>query len=138
VAWIALIADPDLAFSEMVVPSIVVGVGASMAIPTSANAVVGAVAAEAVGKAAGTNGLLRELGGVFGVAVAVAVFAGAGTYASAQAFSEGFAAAMGVAAGLALIGALAALTLPGRRPTTDPVPMEAVPARESGRQSWGR
>jgi EmrB/QacA subfamily drug resistance transporter len=130
-AWIALLADPDLAFSEMVVPSIVVGVGASMAIPTSANAVIGAVATDAVGKAAGANGLLRELGGVFGIAVAVAVFAGAGTYASAQAFTEGFSAAMGVAAGLSLIGAIAGLTLPGRRPTTEAAPIDAVPALDA-------
>jgi hypothetical protein len=65
-----------------------------------ANAVVGAVATVAVGKAAGANGLLRELGGVFGVALAVTVFAGAGGYASPEAFTEGFAAAIGVAAAM--------------------------------------
>jgi EmrB/QacA subfamily drug resistance transporter len=113
--WLALIAEPGLAFSEMLAPSIVAGVGASAAIPTSANAVVGAVGVEAVGKAAGANGMLRELGGVFGIAVAVAVFAGAGSYASAQAFSDGFAPAIGVAAGLSLAGALAGLALPARR-----------------------
>ena len=37
-----------------------------------------------VGKAAGANTMLRELGGVFGIAVTVAVFAGAGGYASPQ------------------------------------------------------
>jgi EmrB/QacA subfamily drug resistance transporter len=116
--WIALLADPGLAFGEMVIPSIVTGIGASMAIPTSANAVVGAVATEAVGKAAGANGLLRELGGVFGIAVTVAVFAAAGSYASAEAFTEGFAPAIAVAAGLSLLGALAGLALPGGRPAT--------------------
>jgi MFS family permease len=113
--WLALIADPGLAFSEMVVPSIVTGVGASMAIPPSANAVVGAVAIEGVGKAAGANGMLRELGGVFGIAIAVAVFAGAGSYASAEAFSNGFATAIGVAAALSLAGAIAGAALPGMR-----------------------
>jgi EmrB/QacA subfamily drug resistance transporter len=113
-AWLALIAGPGLAFSEMLAPSIVTGVGASMAIPPSANAVVGAVGSEAVGKAAGANGMLRELGGVFGIAVAVAVFAGAGSYASAQAFSDGFAPAIGVAAGLSLLGAVVGCALPER------------------------
>jgi EmrB/QacA subfamily drug resistance transporter len=112
--WIALIADPQLGFGELVAPSIVTGLGASMAIPTSANAVVGAVATGAVGKAAGANGLLRELGGVFGIAIAVAVFAAAGSYASAEAFTDGFAAAIGVAAGLSLVGAVTGLALPGR------------------------
>ena len=35
--------------------------------------------------------MMRELGGVFGIAVAVAVFAGAGSFASAEAFTDGFA-----------------------------------------------
>jgi hypothetical protein len=47
--------------------------------------------------------------------VAVAVFAGAGSYASAQAFVDGFAPAVGVAATMAFLGAIAALGLPGRR-----------------------
>jgi EmrB/QacA subfamily drug resistance transporter len=114
-AWLAVIAEPGLAFTEMLAPSIVTGLGASAAIPTSANAVVGAVSTEAVGKAAGANGMLRELGGVFGIAVAVAVFAGAGSYASAAAFSDGFAAAIGVAAVLSLAGAVTGLALPARR-----------------------
>jgi EmrB/QacA subfamily drug resistance transporter len=113
-AWLAVIAEPGLAFTEMLAPSIVTGLGASAAIPTSANAVVGAVSMDAVGKAAGANGMLRELGGVFGIAVAVAVFAGAGSYASAAAFSDGFAAAIGVAAALSMAGALTGLWLPAR------------------------
>jgi EmrB/QacA subfamily drug resistance transporter len=111
-AWLALIASPGLSFSELLAPSIVAGLGASAAIPTSANAVVGAVAVDAVGKAAGANGMLRELGGVFGIAVAVAVFAGAGSYASAAAFSDGFAEAIAVGAGLSLAGAVTGLALP--------------------------
>ena len=113
--WVALIAEPGLAYGELVVPLIVTGVGASTAIPTSANAVVGAVGVEAVGKAAGANGMLRELGGVFGIAIAVAVFAGTGGYASAEAFSDGFAPAIGVAAALSLAGALAGLAMSARR-----------------------
>ena len=97
-----------------------------MAIPTSANAVIGSVAVDAVGKAAAANGLLRELGGVFGVAVAVAVFAGAGGYASAEVFADGFAAAIGVAAGLSLIGALAGAALPTRPPASEVAPTGAA------------
>jgi EmrB/QacA subfamily drug resistance transporter len=125
--WIALIAEPDLAFSALVAPSIVTGIGTSMAIPTSATAVVGAVPREAIGKAAGANGLLRELGGVFGVAVAVAVFAGAGSYASADVFTDGFGAAIGVGGGLSLLGALAGLALPARTRAAEALPMDAVP-----------
>jgi EmrB/QacA subfamily drug resistance transporter len=113
-AWIALIAGPDLAYSELVIPLIVAGVGVSMAIPSGQNSVVGSVELEAVGKAAGANSMMRELGGVFGIAITVAVFAGAGSYVSAEAFTDGFAAAIGVAAALSLAGAAAGLALPSR------------------------
>jgi hypothetical protein len=62
---------------------------------------------------------MRELGGVFGIAVAVAVFAGAGSYASPQAFTDGFAPAVGVAAALALIGAVAGSFLPSHRQSAE-------------------
>ena len=113
-AWIAQIADPSLAYSELVVPMVIGGVGISMAIPAAQNSVVGAVALEAVGKAAGTNSMMRELGGVFGIAITVAIFAGAGGYATPQTFTDGFAPAMAAAAALALVGALAGSALPGR------------------------
>ena len=77
--WVALIADPGLTYSEFVLPSVVAGIGVSMAIPAAQNSVVGSFALEDLGKAAGANSMMRELGGVFGIAVAVAVFAGAGS-----------------------------------------------------------
>jgi EmrB/QacA subfamily drug resistance transporter len=116
-AWLALIAEPGMTYSQMLAPFIVGGVGVSMAIPAAQNSVLGSVAESALGKAAGTNSMMRELGGVFGVAIVVAVFAGAGSYASAQAFVDGFSPAILVAAGLALGGAAAGLALPGRRAT---------------------
>ena len=130
-AWIATIAEPELAYAEMIPPLIVAGIGVSAAIPAAQNSVVGAVPAEAIGKAAGTNSTMRELGGVFGIAVAVAVFAGAGSYASAAAFSDGFAPAIAVSAGLSLIGATAGLALPGRRSPKGAPPAEPVPALET-------
>ena len=49
----------------------------------------GAVPATEAGKASGIYSTLRELGGVFGIALLVAVFTGAGGYASPQAFTTG-------------------------------------------------
>src|ERR687887_176368 len=100
--WIALIADQGLSYSQFLLPSIVAGIGVSMAIPAAQNSVVGSVALEDVGKAAGANSMMRELGGVFGIAVAVAVFAAAGSYASPAAFLDGFAPAIAVVARLTL------------------------------------
>jgi len=132
-AWLALIAEPGMAYSEMLAPFVVAGVGISMAIPAAQNSVVGSIATEAIGKAAGANSMMRELGGVFGIAIAVAVFAGAGGYASAETFTDGFAPAIGVAAGLALAGAIAGLALPGRRAVTAAAParVQPVPALEA-------
>jgi MFS family permease len=128
--WIALIADPGLTYSEFVLPSVVAGVGVSMAIPSAQNSVVGSVAHDDVGKAAGANSMMRELGGVFGIAVAVAVFGGAGSFASPDAFLDGFAPAIGVVAALSLAGAIVALALPGRRRAADPVSVGPVPVLE--------
>ena len=114
-AWIGLIAAPGRAYPELVAQLIVAGCGVSMAIPATQNAVISSVAAGDIGKASGTFGTLRQLGGAFGVAILAAVFAGVGSFGSAQAFSNGFAAALGVSAALSLLGALAGLVLPGRR-----------------------
>jgi MFS family permease len=127
-AWLAMIADPGLAYSQILPPFIVAGVGVSMAIPAAQNSVVGSIGDDAIGKAAGANSMMRELGGVFGVAVAVAVFAAAGSYASPAAFTEGFGPAIAVAAGLSLIGAVAGLALPGRRQAAAAAPIGAVGA----------
>jgi EmrB/QacA subfamily drug resistance transporter len=113
-AWLALVAAPDLAYTAMVVPLVVAGAGCSAALPVSQAAVVGAVRDAEVGKAAGTNNMLQELGGAFGVAVAVALFAGTGSYSSAEAFTDGFGPAIGGCAALSLLGLVAALAVPRR------------------------
>jgi hypothetical protein len=86
-----------------------------MAIPSAQNSVVGSATLESAGKLAGINSMMRELGGVFGIALAVAVFASFGSYASAGAFVDGFGPAIAVSSGLALLGALCGLALPSRR-----------------------
>jgi hypothetical protein len=112
----------------MLAPFIVAGVGVSMAIPAAQNSVVGSVSDAAIGKAAGANSMARELGGVFGVAIVAAVFAASGSYASPASFVDGFGPAIGVAAALSLVGALAGLALPGRRPAARNLVAPAVEA----------
>src|SRR5262245_38109400 len=114
-AWIALIAAPDLAYATLVAPLIIAGAGVSMAMPAAQNAVLSSVAQTEIGKASGTFNMLRFLGGVSGIAIAVAVFAGSGNFGSPQAFSAGFVAAIGVAAVLSLLGAFAGMWQPARR-----------------------
>jgi EmrB/QacA subfamily drug resistance transporter len=114
--WIALIARPDLAYVQLVAPLVLSGAGVAMSLPAAQSAVLRSVEREDMGRASGAFSMVRQLGGSFGVAMLVAVFAGAGGYGSAQAFSDGFAPAIAACAGLALAAALAASALPGRRP----------------------
>jgi predicted MFS family arabinose efflux permease len=116
-AWVALIAHAGMDYAQMIPPLMVAGVGISMSFPAAQNSVVGSVPPEAIGKAAGTNSTMRELGGVLGIALGVAAFAAAGSYASPAQFSDGFVAAMGVASGLSLLAALAGAALPARAAT---------------------
>jgi EmrB/QacA subfamily drug resistance transporter len=129
--WIASIADPAMDYSELIAPLIVAGVGISMAIPSAQTSVVAAVARADLGKAAGANSTMRELGGVFGIAIAVAVFAGAGSYASPAEFSDGFGPAVYVSAALGLLGAAAGLALPGRRAAAAPQPTPVTAVEEA-------
>jgi MFS family permease len=113
--WIGAIAVPDVAYGKLVAPLIVAGAGISMAMPPAQNAVLNSVGPTEIGKASGTYNMLRLLGGTFGIAIVVAVFAATGSFSSPEAFSAGFAPAIGVAAGLSLLGAVAGMWQPGRR-----------------------
>ncbi|GIJ69749.1 MFS transporter [Virgisporangium ochraceum] len=112
--WLAAVATAGVDYGTLVGPLVVAGVGIALVFPTTADAVVAAVPPEDSGVAAGTNSALREVGGVFGVAVLAAVFASYGGYASPAAFTDGFRAAMVVAALVPLVGAVAAALAPGR------------------------
>ena len=112
--WIALVAEAGMSYSTLIPPLIVAGVGISMSFPAAQNSVVSAVPEEAIGKAAGTNSTMRELGGVLGIAIGVAAFAGAGGYATPADFSDGFVAAITVAAALSVAAALCGAALPSR------------------------
>ena len=123
-AWIALIAEPDLAYPQLIPPLVISGCGISMAMPASQNAILGAVSPADVGTASGTYNMLRQLGGVFGVALMATVFSAAGGYTDPREFTDGFSPAMTVAAVLSLIGAVAALGAATK--TTAPSPQTAV------------
>ena len=132
--WIALLARPHLPYIQMVIPLVLSGAGVAMSLPAAQSAVLGAVEPQDIGRASGAFSTLRQLGGAFGVAVLVAVFAGAGGYGSPQAFSDGFVAAIATCGGLALAAALAGSALPGRRPawalaTAQPLPSPALDGR---------
>ena len=126
ILWLAEVAKAGMGYGSTIGPFIVGGVGVSMAIPSGQSSAISAVGEDAIGKAAGANSTMRELGGVFGIATTVAVFASRGSYASGDAFLHGFRAAMFTAAGISLAGAVAGALLPTRRPATVSVAPQPV------------
>jgi EmrB/QacA subfamily drug resistance transporter len=112
--WVALIAKPGVSYLELVTPLTVAGIGISMCFPTVANAVLGSVPDSEVGVASGVNSMLRELGGVFGVAVLASVFARQGVFHLPQVFINGFKNALWVGVGFSALGGIATLFVPGR------------------------
>jgi MFS family permease len=114
-AWIASVSTPTTPYGELIVPFVLAGVGMALFFAPMANVVLSAVRSEEEGQASGANNAIRELGGVFGVAVLASVFAAVGGYGSAAAFVDGMTAAVYVGAAVVALGALAAFAIPSRR-----------------------
>ena len=120
--WFATTVGTDLTYLDTLGPFIVGGFGVSLAIPCGQSAVVAAVADRDVATASGVNATMRELGGVLGIAVTVAVFGARGGFASPADFVDGFRGAVLAAGALSALGG-------GRRPG---------PAREAVRRTGPR
>ena len=121
-AWIAAIATPHLGYAVLGAALTLAGVGIGLVFPTVATEVMTSVPAPEIGVASGTNSALRELGGVFGVAVLASVFARPGVYATPALFTGGFKAALWVAAAFSAAGALIALTVRQRAAPAERLP----------------
>jgi len=113
--WLAAIASPTVAYAAMVPAFVVSGVGMSLFFAPVANVVLGSVRRDQEGIASGANNAIRELGGVFGIAVLGAVFSARGGYASGTAFVSGLSAAVWVGAAAVAVAAAVALALPRLR-----------------------
>jgi MFS family permease len=111
-AWMAAVASPTTDYLLFVPPFIVSGVGMGMFFAPIANVVLSAVKPEEEGKASGANNAIREVGGVFGVAVLAAVFTAKGSYASPQLYVDGLVPAMWIGAAVVAVSAVAALWIP--------------------------
>jgi EmrB/QacA subfamily drug resistance transporter len=122
--WMAAVSTPDVPYAQLVGPFILSGIGMALFFAPVANVVLSTVRPQEEGQASGANNAIRELGGVFGVAVLASLFARFGGYESAQTFVDGLVPAVWVGAALVGVGAVAALTIPaGRRePSRRPAP----------------
>lgn len=120
------LAGADASYASLVFPLVLAGIGGPIVFVSMSSAVMRAVEPARLGIASGVSIAVRQVGAVFGVAVAVAVFSGSGGFASPQQFVDGYGPAATVLAVIALLGVVPALVI---RPLTAPgAPGE--PARE--------
>ena len=125
--WIAAVASPAAPYTDFVAPFFVSGIGMALFFAPVANVVLSSVRPEEEGQASGAQNAIRELGGVFGVAVLASIFSRYGGYGLPQHFVDGMQPAVWVGAMIVGIGALAAFAIPSRREAEVPQPAyEAV------------
>jgi MFS family permease len=113
-AWLAMVSTPTVDYLTVVPAFVVAGTGMGLFFAPIANVVLSAVRPEEEGKASGANNAIREVGGVFGVAVLASIFSANGSYATAQAYVDGMIPALAVGSVAVALGAVAALALGGR------------------------
>jgi EmrB/QacA subfamily drug resistance transporter len=130
IAWISTVSTPTVPYSSLVIPFFISGIGMALFFAPVANVVLSAVRPEEEGQASGAQNAIRELGGVFGVAVLASIFAHYGGYGSAQGFVDGMQPAVWVGAAVVGLGALAAFAIPRRRPAAEEEEALGDPALE--------
>ena len=113
--WLAAVSTPTVPYAELVPAFVVSGIGMALFFAPVANVVLSAVRPREEGQASGANNAIRELGGVFGVAVLASVFSSYGGYESGQAYVDGLVPAVWVGAVVVGLGAVAALFIPRKR-----------------------
>jgi MFS family permease len=120
--WLAAVSTPTVPYTELVIPFVLSGTGMAMFFAPVANVVLSAVRPEEEGQASGANNAIREVGGVFGVAVLATVFSQYGGYGSPQTFVDGLGPAIWVGAAVVGVGSLISLMIPPRirRPQEEP------------------
>jgi EmrB/QacA subfamily drug resistance transporter len=113
-AWIAAVSTPTMPYVDIVVPFALSGIGMGLFFAPIANLILGSVNAVEEGQASGANNAVRELGGVFGVAVLASVFSHNGGYTSGTAFVDGMTPAVYAGAAVVALGALAMFAIKRR------------------------
>jgi EmrB/QacA subfamily drug resistance transporter len=111
-AWLGIVSTPTVPYDQLVIPFIVSGIGMGLFFAPVANVVLSSVSPHEEGQASGANNAIREVGGVFGVAVLASVFSHFGGYQTGQAYLDGLRPAVLVGAAFVAVGSAAAFAIP--------------------------
>jgi EmrB/QacA subfamily drug resistance transporter len=130
-ASIAAISTPTTPYWHLVAPFAISGIGMAMFWAPVANVVLSAVKPKEQGQASGANNAIRELGGVFGVAVLASVFSSYGGYRTPDTFVNGMNAAVWIGAGVVALGAVAAFAIGKSRVRVQEQSVHAKPMAEA-------
>jgi EmrB/QacA subfamily drug resistance transporter len=130
-AWIAAVTTPTAGYVSLVGPFIVSGIGMGMFFAPVAYVVLSSVRPVEEGKASGANNAIREVGGVFGVAVLASLFSHYGGYETSQTFNDGLVPAVWVGAAVVAGGALLALLIPPKKRPAEEARPELVAQAEA-------
>jgi EmrB/QacA subfamily drug resistance transporter len=112
--WIAAVSTPTVPYIDLVAPFALSGFGMALFFAPVANVVLSSVRPEQEGKASGATNAIRELGGVFGVAVLASVFAHVGGYQTGESFVHGTTTAVYAGGAVVALGAAAAALIKAR------------------------
>ena len=143
-AWIAAVSTPTTPYVDLVaaVRDLRHRHGALLRSDREPGAL--AVRREEEGQASGANNAIRELGGVFGVAVLASVFSHYGGYRAARTFVNGMTPAVYLGAAVVALGAVAAFAIKRRprarcsRSSRSKPPLAVDPQPGRGRCNGGR
>jgi MFS family permease len=114
-AWLAQAVQPTTPFTHLIPPFVISGVGMAMFFAPTANLILSTVRRDEEGIASGAANALREIGGVFGVAILASVFSAHGGYGDPHTFAQGLRPAVYVGSAGVGLAALVLLAVPRRR-----------------------
>ena len=117
-----LVTTPTVDYVALVPAFIIGGIGMGLFFAPIANVVLSAVRPDEEGKASGANNAIREVGGVFGVAVLASIFSANGSYASRPGLRRRDDPGAAAGRGRRRLGAVVGLAIGGRPRTAVDVP----------------
>jgi EmrB/QacA subfamily drug resistance transporter len=115
--WIAVVAQTSTPYIELLPAFLTIGIGMGLTFAPLSSAVISSIPPTLEGQASGAYSSIRELGGVFGIAILGAIFQQIATTPSAASFMDGFRLAIVAGTIIVAAGTVLAGLLPGSRQT---------------------